>query len=264
MPTPPPPKPRLQKYLADFGFGARRSIEGWIEAGRIRVDGRVARLGDRVDGRSEIRIDGRLVRIPQRTRAHRLLLYHKPEGEICARRDPQNRPSVYRNLPKLSGARWVMVGRLDINTSGLLLFTNDGGLAHQLMHPSFGVEREYLCRIYGSASAKSLQRLRDGISLQGARVRFERVQAQRDSHSATTQQSRNRWYSVVVREGKYREVRRMWEAVDCRVSRLLRIRYGVVKLPTKLKAGQWQEANSKLRAKVWDSKAGNAEPTAAE
>ena len=232
---------RLHKRLAHLGVESRRTIEGWIAQGKIRVDGRVAQLGDKVAPHSRISVDGKplrrsLLRHPP-ARA-RIIAYHKPEGEISARKDPANRPTVFRRLPKLKGARWVAVGRLDINTSGLLLFTNDGALANRLMHPRYNLEREYLCRVYGAVDADAMTRLRDGVKLGRETVCFARVERRR---SASGGEGRNIWYSVVVHEGKYREVRRMWEAVGGRLSRLMRVRYGTVALPKNLKPGQWRE-----------------------
>ena len=238
---------RLHKHLADLGVESRRTIERWIEQGKIKVNGRVAQLGDKVDSHSRITVDGRPLRSKPnpRPRQPRVILYNKPEGEISTRKDPGNRPTVFRHLPGLKGERWVAVGRLDINTRGLLLFTNDGELANRLMHPRFGMEREYLCRVYGRVNADSLQRLKTGVMLDRKRVRFERVRRQRgqgdDGGNSGGGQPRNSWYSVVVSEGKYREVRRMWEAVGCRLSRLIRVRYGDVILPKTLKPGQWRE-----------------------
>ncbi len=245
---------RLQKHLADLGVESRRTIERWIEQGKIKVNGKVAKLGDKVNAHSRITVDGNLLRPNPAPRRQRVILYNKPEGEISTRKDPDNRPTVYQKLPKLMGERWVSVGRLDINTSGLLLFTNDGELANCLMHPRFGLEREYLCRVYGRVDGSAIQRLQDGIMLDRTRVKFQRVQRQvsKDNNQRDRQgdgkrgdksdgNARNNWYSVVVSEGKYREVRRMWEAVGCRLSRLLRVRYGDVILPKTLKTGQWME-----------------------
>ena len=246
MAKPPRTGERLHKHLADLGVESRRTIERWIEQGKIKVNGRVAQLGDKVDSHSRITVDGRPLRSKPNPwpRQPRVILYNKPEGEISTRKDPGNRPTVFRHLPGLKGERWVAVGRLDINTRGLLLFTNDGELANRLMHPRFGMEREYLCRVYGRVNADSMQRLKAGVMLDRKRVRFEQVRRQRgqgDDGNPDGTRPRNSWYSVVVSEGKYREVRRMWEAVGCRLSRLIRVRYGDVILPKTLKPGQWQE-----------------------
>ena len=234
---------RLQKYLSSLGIGSRRKIEEWIEQGKITVNGKVARLGDRVTPKCGIKIDGRPIKgksqNPSQRRQQRVILYNKPEGEICTRSDPANRPTVFRRLPLLKGERWVAIGRLDINTRGLMLFTNDGDLANHLMHPKLGIEREYLCRVYGQVDNPSLDRLKEGIEIDGHVIRFHQVRRQRGEHS-------NTWYSVVVEEGKYREVRRMWEAIGCKLSRLSRIRYGKVALPRGIKLGDWIELSPVL------------------
>ena len=226
---------RLQKYLSDLGVGSRRNVEQWITEGRIRIDGKPAELGQRVTEHSRISINGRpLIRRRLPAKDTRVIAYNKPEGEICSRDDPADRPTVFRHLPKLRGARWVVVGRLDINTRGLLLFTNNGDLANGLMHPKTALEREYLCRVFGEVDDAALAKLRGGVMLDGEEVGFRRVQRQRG-------EGRNTWYRVVVTEGRYREVRRLWESVGCRVSRLLRVRYGPVKLPRGLRQGEWME-----------------------
>ena len=228
------PDIRLQKFLADRGLGSRRKIERWITDGKITVDGKLAKLGDRVNENTRIKIDGKPIRGEKSHANSRVILYNKPEGEICSRSDPAKRPTVFRNLPKLKAARWVAIGRLDINTRGLLLFTNDGDLANRLMHPGSEIEREYLCRIFGKVDANAIEHLKSGIQIDGTRASFKRIKKQRGEGS-------NTWYNVVVTEGKYREVRRLWEAVDCRVSRLVRVRYGSVTLPKSLKQGEWAE-----------------------
>ena len=227
---------RLHKHLAARGIESRRTIEQWVKDGKIKIDGRIAQLGDKVSAHNRISINGRPLRAAPTSRNSRVLMYHKPEGEISARKDPRNRPSVHQRLPKIAGQRWVSVGRLDINTRGLLLFTNDGDLANRLMHPRFGLEREYLCRVYGNVDARALQTLRDGVIIDRETIRVREVRR----HSRPDD-SRNQWYSLTVAEGKYREVRRLWAAVGCQLSRLIRIRYGIIILPRDLRAGQWRE-----------------------
>ncbi|CAJ2375986.1 MAG: pseudouridine synthase [Gammaproteobacteria bacterium] len=242
QPAPPAANARLHKHLAALGLGSRRLLETWIAQGKIRVDGRVAKLGDRVGARSRISIDGRPLRARAPARP-RVLLYHKPEGEISTRSDPRGRPTVFRHLPKLRGARWVAVGRLDLNTRGLLLFTDDGELANRLMHPSFGVEREYMCRVYGDVDEAALARLRAGLRIGGELLRFDRVRRGRGD-------GRNAWFSVVVTQGRYREIRRLWEAAGCRLSRLIRVRYGGIELPRNLPPGKWRELPAAAAAKL--------------
>ncbi len=249
-----PAPQRLQKYLSAIGVASRRKVDQWIGQGKITVDGKVAELGDKVTPGCQISIAGRPLKGYSKQHAaakfdhkqqhqQRIILYNKPEGEICTRSDPQNRPTVFRRLPILKGARWVAVGRLDINTRGLMLFTNDGDLANHLMHPKLELEREYLCRVYGQVDNESLERLKAGIKIDGQVMRFLQVRQQRGERS-------NSWYSVIVKEGKYREVRRMWEAVGCKLSRLMRIRYGKVALPRGIKLGDWIELSADVIKKL--------------
>jgi 23S rRNA pseudouridine2605 synthase len=225
---------RLQKALADAGLGSRREIEGWIAEGRVKVNGRVARLGDKVLSADRVQVDGRDVRRrPSRAVATRVIAYNKAEGEIVTRRDPQGRTSVFDRLPGLDGARWVAVGRLDINTSGLLLLTDNGELANRLMHPSREIEREYAVRVLGEVSAEALRSLTHGVKLEDGPARFEEVV---ESGGAGA----NRWFHVVLREGRRREVRRLWEAVGLRVSRLKRVRFGNVTLGPRVLKGRWR------------------------
>jgi 23S rRNA pseudouridine2605 synthase len=205
---------RLQKVLAGAGVGSRREVEEWIKAGRITINGNVATLGQKVSGREKILIDGRPVPALRKTRpSPRVLLYHKPSGEVCTRSDPEGRPTVFDRLPPMQGSRWINVGRLDLATSGLLLLTTDGSLANALMHPSREIEREYA-----------------GIPLDDGVAKF-------DSVERTGGDGSNQWFSVVVSEGRNRLVRRVWEAVECRVSRLIRVRYGPVELSRSLRPG---------------------------
>ena len=226
---------KLQKVLARSGHGSRREIEAKIAAGRIRVNGKVAQLGERVDADAKVRIDGHEVEIkPEKEVICRVLMYHKPEGELCTRKDPEGRPTVYDRLPRMSGARWVAVGRLDVNTSGLLLFTTDGELANRLMHPSQQVEREYAVRVFGEVDDKMMSRLKKGVQLEDGPAHFNSIKPAGGD-------GMNRWYHVTIREGRNREVRRLWESQEVQVSRLIRVRYGDIPLEQGLPQGGWSE-----------------------
>ena len=230
---------RLQKLLAAAGHGSRRQIEQWIRAARVTVDGRIATLGERATATADIRLDGEPLALAAKAAERELLLYHKPVGEMSTRSDPQGRPTVFDRLPPPRTGRWVMIGRLDVNTSGLLLFTTDGALAHRLMHPSSEVEREYLVRVRGRPTAAALAQLRSGVNLEDGPARFERLepaagQAEADATGSHT------WFRVVLREGRNREVRRLWQVVGHEVSRLSRLRYGPLELPAALRPGQWR------------------------
>ncbi len=222
---------RLQKVLAAAGLGSRRQIESWIEAGRVTVRGQVAKLGDRAEPGDAVTVDGKPVELAGNAPA-RVLLYHKPVNELVTRSDPQGRPTVFARLP---AGRWVAVGRLDINSAGLLLFTDSGELANRLMHPRYEIEREYAARVQGRLTPEALEKLRTGVALDDGIAAFSFIEPQRESTGA------NQWYRVVLKEGRNREVRRMFEAVGARVNRLLRVRYGPVELPRDLEPGQWRE-----------------------
>ncbi len=224
---------KLQKVMASQGLGSRREMERWIEAGRVKVNGKRASLGDRVSYRDKIVVDGKALDMAQAAkRRRRVLAYNKPEGEVSTRSDPEGRPTVFDRLPALHNERWVMVGRLDINTSGLLLFTNDGELANKLMHPSTEIEREYACRILGDVDDAMLRRLQQGVVLEDGVGRFGSIREQGGRGA-------NRWYTVTIQEGRNREVRRLWESQEVTVSRLKRIRYGNVAIPSLLRPGDW-------------------------
>lgn len=226
---------KLQKALANLGLGSRRHMERIIAEGRITVNGKVAKLGDRVKNGDEILIDDRKVRYkPEVGKTRRVILYYKPEGEICSANDPEGRPTVFDRLPRLSHDRWVMVGRLDINSSGLLLFTNDGEMANRLMHPSHEVEREYSVRVLGDVSEQIKRNLQKGVMLEDGMAKFDHIK-----HVGG--EGANQWYNVSLKEGRNREVRRLFDSQGLRVSRLLRIRYGSIILPSKLKSGRWIE-----------------------
>lgn len=227
---------RLQKVLAHAGLGSRRQIERWIQEGQVRINGKLARLGDRWHQGDRVRIKDRPINLDKRLGGMevRILAYHKPVGEIVTRRDPEGRISVFQRLPVLPKGRWIAVGRLDINTEGLLLFTNQGELANRLMHPSRELEREYAVRIYGRVDEAMLDRLRLGVELEDGPARFEVIEP-------AGGQGANRWYKVVLREGRNRIVRRLWESVGATVSRLIRIRYGPILLPAGLAVGRFHE-----------------------
>ena len=250
--TPPPSKPevdaaedlapvasgeKLQKVLARTGFGSRREMERWIEERRITVDGHVASLGDRVDGTARITVDGKPLKAAPAEET-RCILYHKPTGEVCSRKDPQGRKTVFDHLPKLKSGRWISIGRLDYNTSGLLLFSTDGDLANALMHPSSNIEREYMVRVMGDVQPEMLQRMMEGVMLEDGVAKFADVQ---DGGG----EGINRWFYVVLMEGRNREVRRLWESQGLTVSRLKRVRYGEVFIPSRVKQGQWSELERK-------------------
>jgi 23S rRNA pseudouridine2605 synthase len=226
---------KLQKVLARVGLGSRREIEEWIEAGRISVNGKVAKLGDRVNDTDQVVVDNKRITIMATDLVPpRVLMYHKPEGQICTQDDPEGRETVFQHLPTLRSGRWVMVGRLDINTSGLLLFTTDGELANFLMHPSHQVEREYAVRVFGQVGPETLQRLKAGVKLEDGMAKFDQIIDGGGEGS-------NHWYHVVLKEGRNREVRRLWESQNVKVSRLIRIRYANLVLPRTLHLGRWDE-----------------------
>lgn len=224
---------KLQKVLARAGLGSRREMERWIEARRVVVDGKMAALGDRVDGRARITVDGKLLK-PPALEETRCILYHKPTGEVCTRKDPQGRRTVFERLPKLKSGRWISIGRLDYNTSGLLLFSTDGELANALMHPSANIEREYMVRVMGEVDDDMLLRMTEGVMLEDGVAKFADIQPSGGDGI-------NRWFYVVLMEGRNREVRRLWESQGLTVSRLKRVRYGDVFIPSKVKQGQWIE-----------------------
>lgn len=240
---------RLQKLLAAAGHGSRRQIEQWIRDRRVSVDGHVALLGERCEAGARICLDGQALQISSVAVPREVLMYHKPVGEVTTRSDPQGRPTVFERLPPPRAGRWVVIGRLDFNTSGLLLFTTDGALAHRLMHPSSQIEREYLVRVRGLPAEGVLERLRRGIELDDGLARFDRVEpANEATAAALSTYSRaeqkdsqgHAWFSVILREGRNREVRRLWQAAGFEVSRLMRLRFGALSLPRALKPRQWR------------------------
>ncbi len=228
---------KLQKVLAARGLGSRREMERWISAGRVSVNNQVARLGDRVTGEERIQVDGKA--LSSKKLEHRHLLYNKPEGEIVSRDDPEGRRSVFDRLPKLRNQRWISVGRLDFNTSGLILFTTDGELANRLMHPSANIDREYAVRVLGDVTDEALERMQQGVLLEDGIFQFTDIRRGVDSDESVS--SANNWYYVVLMAGRNREVRRLWESQGYTVSRLKRVRFGSFFIPSAVKAGQWTD-----------------------
>ena len=230
---------KLQKVLARAGFGSRREIETWIEQGRIKVNQHTAKLGDRVTAHDRISVNGKAVSAQRLFGGQRrVIIYNKDFGSVCTRSDPEQRKTIFADLPHLKNGRWISVGRLDINTSGLLLLTTDGELANRLMHPSFEIEREYLVRVHGTVDDAILSRLQQGVELDDGKARFDKI-------IDVGGEGANHWYRVVLREGRKREVRRLWESQAVQVSRLTRIRYGNIEIPRRLQRGQWLELEPK-------------------
>ncbi len=228
---------KLQKVLARAGLGSRRELETWIEAGRVSVNGNVATLGDRVGPEDTLRVDGRIIKVKaEEDIVQRVIMYHKPAGEVCSRNDPEGRATVFDNLPRLNGLRWVQVGRLDLNTTGLLLFTTDGELAHRLMHPSNGFVREYAVRVRGDLTAEKRQAMLDGVLLEDGVSKFESI-----DDAGGAEEGANHWYKVTLVGGKYREVRRLFQSQDLEVARLMRVRFGDLRLPPQLRQGRWMD-----------------------
>jgi 23S rRNA pseudouridine2605 synthase len=225
---------KLHKVLADAGLGSRREMEALVRAGQVTVNGAVALIGTRVGPRDLIKVKGRMLRRPLHQRLPRVLLYYKPEGEIVSRADPAGRPSVFERLPPVRGAKWLTIGRLDFNTSGLLILTTSGELANRMMHPRYELEREYAVRVLGHLSAEELARLAAGVRLDDGVARCDAI------HDAGGEGA-NHWYRLVIREGRKRVVRRMFAALGHAVSRLIRVRFGSVSLPRQLRRGQFLE-----------------------
>lgn len=236
-PTPPSATFKLQKLLAHKGLGSRREMETLIASGEVSVNGKTATLGDRAGPGDVIRIGRRVIRVHEEE-LPKVLLYHKPEGEIVSRHDPEGRPSVFDKLPHLRSSKWIAIGRLDFNTSGLLIFTNDGTLANRLMHPRFEMEREYAVRILGELTEEQMKQLTTGVQLEDGQAAFTYL-ADQGGEGA------NHWYRIILKEGKNREVRRMFEAIGITVSRLMRVRFGPLNLPPRIKRGQWLELDEK-------------------
>ncbi len=237
---------RVQKVLAQGGIGSRREIERWINEDRLRINGNPVTLGTRLKAGDHLQINGRVVHWEKfAIQPTRVLLYHKPAGEVVTRNDPQGRPVVFANLPRLPTGRWINVGRLDINTSGLLLVTNNGELANRLMHPSSEVEREYAVRILGDVSDETLATLKQGVELEDGKARFDEI------HFGGGEGA-NKWYYVIVKEGRNRLVRRLWESQERVVSRLMRVRYGPIVLPDGLRGKDHYELNDEELALLFE------------
>ncbi|MDH3941800.1 MAG: pseudouridine synthase, partial [Xanthomonadales bacterium] len=229
--NPPKKAERLQKLMASAGLGSRRALEKQIADGKVEVNGKTAVLGLSVSQGDTIKFDGKNWQVDTRPVRQRTLIYNKPEGEVTSRSDPQGRKTVFDRLPRVRDGRWVAIGRLDINTTGLLLLTTDGELAHAMMHPSNKVDREYACRIRGEASEETLRKLKEGVELNDGPASFSDIQPAGGS-------GENHWYHVTIMEGRNREVRRLWESQGLMVSRLKRVRYGAAFLPKRLRMGQ--------------------------
>ena len=234
---------RLQKALASAGLGSRREMETWISEGRVQVNGETALLGSKVSARDIIKVSGKRVYIRFEDKRTRVLIYHKAEGEIVSRDDPEGRATVFDNLPKLRGAKWIAIGRLDFNTEGLMIFTTSGELANKLMHPRFEVEREYAVRVLGELSEEMIQKLLDGVELDDGPARLQ-------SLFVAGGEGANRWYRVIITEGRKREIRRLFEHLGLTVSRLTRIRFGPISLPPQLRRGQKTELDDDVVAQI--------------
>ncbi|EDM49318.1 23S rRNA pseudouridine(2605) synthase RluB [Marinobacter algicola] len=230
---------RIQKLLARAGVGSRREVESWIEAGRLSINGKPVEPGQKVTVNDRIDLDGKRLDIAAGAEVvRRVLIYNKPEGEVTTRRDPEGRPTVFDSLPRLRDHRWIAIGRLDINTTGLVLFTTDGELANRLMHPSRQIDREYAVRVFGEVDEAMIKRLSEGVLLDDGMAKFSDI-------SEAGGKGINQWFHVTLLEGRNREVRRLWESQGVRVSRLKRVRYGPIFLPSRLSVGKWEELDQK-------------------
>jgi len=236
---------RIQKILSRAGYGSRREIERWVEAGDILVNGAKATTGQAVSEEDQIILRGQRLHLGSRLKATpRVLLYHKKAGEVSTRKDPEKRPTVFDSLPSISSGRWIQVGRLDLNTDGLLLFTTDGELANRLMHPSYEIEREYAVRVLGDVTDEIIENLKKGVILEDGKAKFNKI-------TFAGGEGANKWYHVVLKEGRNREVRRLWETQELKVSRLIRVRYGDIPLPRSLRGGRYEEMTVKRMASLY-------------
>lgn len=237
---------RIQKLLSRAGYGSRREIERWVAAGEISVNGAVATAGQAISETDKIMLRGQVLKLANKLKARpQILLYHKQMGEICSRNDPEERPTVFDNLPKLNSGRWIQVGRLDINTDGLLLFTTDGELANRLMHPSYEIERVYASRILGNVTDEIIDKLQKGVMLEDGKAKFTNIKFDGGEGA-------NKWFHVTLKEGKNREVRRLWESQDLIVSRLRRISYAGISLKRSLRAGEYEDLDIKVMRRLYE------------
>lgn len=237
---------KLQKVLARAGIGSRREMERWIEQGRVKVNDQVATIGDRVSSQDNIKVDNKFISQKRTEVQQRVITYHKPVGEVCTRDDPEGRTTIFSNLPKLKSGRWISVGRLDLNTSGLLLLTTDGELANKLMHPSSEIEREYAVRILGEVSPEIIKQLKTSVPLEDGDAHFADVKEQGG-------QGANHWYHVILKEGRNREVRRLWEYFGFAVSRLMRIRYGDITLNRRVRPSKSEDLTEQEMLSIYQS-----------
>lgn len=240
---------RIQKVLARAGYGSRREVEAWIRAGRIEVNGKPAKLGIAVTANDKVHLDGKRLRLTTASIKPRVLALHKPVGYICSKKVERGEQSIYKLLPRVERSRWVSVGRLDVNTSGLILFTNHGELASRLMHPRYQLDREYAVRVYGQVSDEELQRMRDGIEIEGEFYQLADVVPGEERESVRS----NRWFYCVVKQGRNREVRKIWESQGVQVSRLSRVRFANVVLPRRLRVGKYEEVEDVTLRDLYDS-----------
>jgi len=242
---------KLQKILARAGFGSRRSVETLIADGQVKVNGRTATLGDRAEPTDKIKVRDKSIKESRlKKQPTQVILYNKPEGRLCTRSDEKGRDTIFEQLPRIINGRWISIGRLDLNTSGLLILTNNGELANRMMHPSYEVEREYTVRVFGEVTDEALKQVVKGVQLDDGPARFNKVNKMQ---SSVDSESINKWYKVTIKEGRYREVRRIWEAVGVQVSRLHRVRYGQFTIPRNLRKGKteeltWKQVNQLLKS----------------